>query len=225
MLTYSVSVPPCITAVAHKRPWSRCQNRLQVTPKHAYTLAWLNEFREGWLCCLGIPWEPIRENVLTHNSSQDTEPQLSQLAEPLWPDSGLKRWNWCRPAISTFFLKHRRKSHHHQCLTVLMSIHLNAQWVCQYPIILMHNKCANIQTSECTRCVPISKHLNAQWVCQYPNIWMHNECQYPNIWMHNKCANIHTSECTISVPISIHLNAQEVCQYQNIWMHKECANI
>ena len=30
---------PCVTAVAHKRPWSFCQKcRWQVTPKRAYTL-------------------------------------------------------------------------------------------------------------------------------------------------------------------------------------------
>ena len=30
---------PCVTAVAHKRPWSFCKKcRWQVTPKHAYTL-------------------------------------------------------------------------------------------------------------------------------------------------------------------------------------------
>ena len=35
----SVSVQPCVTAVACKRPWSFCQNcRWQVTSKLAYTL-------------------------------------------------------------------------------------------------------------------------------------------------------------------------------------------
>ena len=37
--SYSVSVRPCVTAVAWKRPWSFCQKcRWQVTPKHTYTL-------------------------------------------------------------------------------------------------------------------------------------------------------------------------------------------
>ena len=37
--SYSVSVPPCVTAVACKRPQSFCQKCMwQVTPKHAYTL-------------------------------------------------------------------------------------------------------------------------------------------------------------------------------------------
>ena len=37
--SYSVSVPPHVTAVAHKRPWSFCQKcRWQVTPKHAYSV-------------------------------------------------------------------------------------------------------------------------------------------------------------------------------------------
>ena len=40
----SVSVPPRVTAVARKRPWSFCQKcRWQVTAKHAYTL-------RMWLC-------------------------------------------------------------------------------------------------------------------------------------------------------------------------------
>ena len=37
--SYSVSVPPHVAAVARKRPGSFCQKcRLQVTPKHAYSL-------------------------------------------------------------------------------------------------------------------------------------------------------------------------------------------
>ena len=40
----SVSFPPCVTAVARKRPQSFCQKcRWQVTAKHAYTLSM-------WLC-------------------------------------------------------------------------------------------------------------------------------------------------------------------------------
>ena len=86
-----------------------------------------------------------------------------------------------------------------------ISKHLNAQWVCQYPNIWMHNECANIHTSERTRSVSMSIHLNAQGVCQYPNIWMHKEC-----------VNIQTSECLMSVPISKHLNAQSVL-FQDEW--------
>ena len=36
---YSVSIPPHVTAVAHKSPWSFCQKcRWQVMPKYTYTL-------------------------------------------------------------------------------------------------------------------------------------------------------------------------------------------
>ena len=36
--SYSVSVPPRVTAVARKRPWSLCQKcRWQIIPKHTYT--------------------------------------------------------------------------------------------------------------------------------------------------------------------------------------------
>ena len=34
--------------------------------------------------------ETYQENKLTRNSSENTWPQLSQLAEPLWTDPGLK---------------------------------------------------------------------------------------------------------------------------------------
>ena len=50
---------------------------------------WPNEVRVGWLChCPGIVWEPIW-NELTHNSSENTQPQPSQLAEPLWTNPGV----------------------------------------------------------------------------------------------------------------------------------------
>ena len=34
--------------------------------------------------------EPIRENELTRNASENAQPQSFQLAEPLWTDPGLK---------------------------------------------------------------------------------------------------------------------------------------
>ena len=52
---------------------------------------WPNQVRVGWLCCPGIVWEPIWENEPTCNSSGNTQPPSSQLAEPLWTDSGLKK--------------------------------------------------------------------------------------------------------------------------------------
>ena len=77
----------CITAMACKRPRSICQKgKWHVTPKHAYTLDPMNL---GWVdyavqTCL---W-----NKPTRNSSVNAHSQSSQLAEPLWTDSGLKSW-------------------------------------------------------------------------------------------------------------------------------------
>ena len=81
MLTYSMS---------NERPRSFCQKcRWQVTPEHTYTL---NQTKLEWAdCAVRAVWESTRENELTHNSSGNTWPQLSQLTEPLWTDPGLKK--------------------------------------------------------------------------------------------------------------------------------------
>ena len=42
--------------------------------------------------------ETYQENELTRNSSRNIQPQLSQLAEPVWTDPGLKRKKWHRCA-------------------------------------------------------------------------------------------------------------------------------
>ena len=72
---------------------------------------WPNQVRVGWLCCPGIVWEPIWENEPTCNSSGNTQPPSSQLAEPLWTDSGLKKvelvcTSW---SASKIFLKKLRQ--------------------------------------------------------------------------------------------------------------------
>ena len=50
---------------------------------------------------------PLEVNLsgygLTRNSSGDTRPQSSQLAEPLWTDFGLQSWISLRGLISIFF--------------------------------------------------------------------------------------------------------------------------
>ena len=43
---------------------------------------------------VGTYWE----NEFVHNSSGNTRPQSSQLAEPMWTDPGLEKWNWCTRA-------------------------------------------------------------------------------------------------------------------------------
>ena len=58
----SVSVPPCVTAVAYKRPRSFCQKcRWQVTAKHAYTLRmWLYMKWHSIWCTQNVPrWQQI----------------------------------------------------------------------------------------------------------------------------------------------------------------------
>ena len=46
---------------------------------------------EGCRCAVCTVWEPTtEENELTRNSSGNTRPQSSQLAEPLWTDPGPK---------------------------------------------------------------------------------------------------------------------------------------
>ena len=85
---------PSVTAVARKRPQSFCQKcRWQVIPKHAYTLESTKSERADYADYLGLVWEPTRKNELTRNSSGNTRPQSFQLAEPLWTDPGLKKWN------------------------------------------------------------------------------------------------------------------------------------
>ena len=76
------------------RPQSFCQKcKWQVTPKHApkYIYFWPNKVGVGWLCrCPGMVWEPVWKRAHTQLVRKHTWPQSSQLAEPLWTDSGTK---------------------------------------------------------------------------------------------------------------------------------------
>ena len=81
---------PRVTAVAHKRPRPFCQKcRWQVTPKHAYTF---DPTKSEWADYATVQaWcGNLLGNELTHCSSRNTRLQLSQLAEPLWTDPGLR---------------------------------------------------------------------------------------------------------------------------------------
>ena len=81
---------PCITAVAHKRPLSFCQKcRWQVTPNtHTPLTQWSQGGLTMPLCRHSVG--TYQGNKLTWNSSGNTWPQSSQLAELLWTDPGLK---------------------------------------------------------------------------------------------------------------------------------------
>ena len=99
----SVSVPlPCVTAVAHRRPWSFCQKCVcQVIPKHPL------HPRSHWLTALSShSVATCQGNELTHSSSRDTYPQSCQLTEQLWTDPGLKSTADVWTLILLFFKKH-----------------------------------------------------------------------------------------------------------------------
>ena len=80
--SYSVSVPPRVTAMARKRPRSYCQKcRRRVTPKHAYSLD-PTKSESADYAAVQVQWGNLSGNELTHNSSGNTLPQSSQLSEP-----------------------------------------------------------------------------------------------------------------------------------------------
>ena len=88
--SYSVSVTPLVTTVACKRLWPFCQKcRWQVTPKHAYHL---DPLQSEWADYAAVQAEcgNLSRNELTRSSSGDTKLQLSQLAQLLWTDPGLR---------------------------------------------------------------------------------------------------------------------------------------
>ena len=96
--SYSVSVPPRVTAVALKRPRSFCQN--------TYT-ALIKGSRSGPTMLYRHSVETYQGNELTCNSSVNIWPPSSQLAEPLSTDSGLTSGNCLCELIST--LKKKKK--------------------------------------------------------------------------------------------------------------------
>ena len=92
---------PRVTAVARKRPRPFCQKcRWQVTHKHAYTP---DPSKLEWADYTTVQAEcgSLSGNELTRNSPGNTRLQSSQLAEPLWPDRGLKSVITLRKLIST----------------------------------------------------------------------------------------------------------------------------
>ena len=107
--SYSVSVPPRVTAVARKRLRSFCQKcRWQVTPQHAY---FFDSTKSEWAdyAAVQAQCENLAGNELTRNSSGNTRSQSFQLAEPLWADPGLKSGISMRELISTSKKKKKRR--------------------------------------------------------------------------------------------------------------------
>ena len=92
---------PRVTTVARKRPRLFCQNyRWQVAPKHAYTL---DPSKSEWADNAAVQAEcgNLSGKELTRNSSGNTRSQSSQLAKPMWTDTGLKSGISVRELIST----------------------------------------------------------------------------------------------------------------------------
>ena len=107
-VSYSVSVPAPVTAVACKRPWSFCQKcRWQVTSKYTYTLDPTDLEWAGYAAVQAV----LSRNKLTHNLLGNIRSQFSQLAEPLWSDPGIGSGICVCELISTKinFKKRRRK--------------------------------------------------------------------------------------------------------------------
>ena len=80
-----------VTAVAHKIPLSFCQmSRWRVTPKQAYIL---DPMKSEWADYAAVQalCGNLSGNELTCKLSGNIQTQLSQLAEPLWTDSGIRR--------------------------------------------------------------------------------------------------------------------------------------
>ena len=81
---------PCVTAVARKRSRSFCQKcRWLVIPKYACTLDPTKSEWADYAAVYALCGHPAGKE-LTRNSSRNTRPQSSQLAEHLWTNPGLK---------------------------------------------------------------------------------------------------------------------------------------
>ena len=88
--SYSVSVPPPVTAVARRRSRSFCPKcRWQVTPKTRIH-PWPDEVGVGRLCAIQAQCGNLFGNELARNLSGNIRPQSSQVAEPLWTYPGIK---------------------------------------------------------------------------------------------------------------------------------------
>ena len=92
--SYSGSIPPCVTAVASKRPQSFCQKcRWQVTSKHAYILdpaksEWADYAVQAQYKNLSGKWTHM-QLICGHSTTVISDHWASVNCS--WP----KKWNWC----------------------------------------------------------------------------------------------------------------------------------
>ena len=89
-------------------------------PKRTYTL---DPSKSEWSDCGTVQAEcgNLSGNELSHNLSENTRSQSSQLAEPLWTDPGLKSELSLRELIS------KPPPHCHVYMSEYTSIHINCQ--------------------------------------------------------------------------------------------------
>ena len=100
---------PRITAVARERLRSFCQKcRWQVTRKHAYTLDSTKSEWADYAAVQALKGSPSG-NKRIRNLSGNIRPQLSQFAEPLWTDPGIKSGISVRELISNVEKKKKRR--------------------------------------------------------------------------------------------------------------------
>ena len=106
--SYSVSVPPSYyRSGTQKNPIILPKVQMAVTPKNACTL---DPTKSEWADYTAVQayCGNLSENDLTRNSSGNTRLQSSQLAEPLWTDSGLKSGISVHILISTLKKKEKK---------------------------------------------------------------------------------------------------------------------
>ena len=102
---------PHVTAVARKISRSSAKSaggRLHL--KHAYTLDPTMSEWADYAAVQAQCWI-LSGNALTRNLSGKVRPQSSQLAEPLWTDSGIKSGIGVRELISTVKKKSLVRAH------------------------------------------------------------------------------------------------------------------
>ena len=107
---------PRVTAVARKRPRSFCEKRRWQI--HLNTHTPLTQTQSEWADYAGIQAQcgNLSGNEVTGNSSGNTQPQSSQLAEPLWTDPRLKSGISVLELISTSKEEKKKKGAGGECM-------------------------------------------------------------------------------------------------------------
>ena len=124
---YSVSIPPHVTIVTPKRPWSFLRKcRWQVTPKQAYTL---DPTKSEWADYAVQAWcGNVSGKGLTRNSSGNNWSQSPQLAEPPLTNPCIKIGNCMHKLISRWGMN--RQAFLPEIFTVSKSHHLHLGLLC-----------------------------------------------------------------------------------------------